>query len=299
VNAVAWAAGVVAVGASALLALWPRRVRRARWQWLARRLRDEATVPTGPTGQVLAGATRPASDDDMRGGLPGAGREAGREPGRRTVGGRLEARLASLTMAQARRHAGAVALATAGLLLVLGGPIAALVGAIYAVAGVLAGARSARRRVAARAFDSAVDGVATLAAELRAGVPAETAVRDCAEDLTPDVSTLVGAAVTLAGRTGAPLAAVLDRLDQQLRAALRLRATVTAQAAGARASAYLLAVLPLAGVGLGPLMGVSPAAVLLHTPLGAGCLLGAVALQLAGLAWAARLARPRGAGVPQ
>ncbi|MFC7482252.1 type II secretion system F family protein [Luedemannella flava] len=136
--------------------------------------------------------------------------------------------------------------------------------------------------------------VATLAAELRAGVPAEVAVRDCAAELTRDVAHRVAAAVTLAERTGAPLAAVLDRLDQQLRAALRLRSTVAAQAAGARASAWLLAVLPLAGVALGPVMGVSPGAVLLGTPLGAGCLLGAVALQLGGLAWAARLARPRG-----
>ena len=34
-----------------------------------------------------------------------------------------------------------------------------------------------------------------------------------------------------------------------------------------------------------------PFAVLLHTPLGAACLAGAVLLQVAGLAWAARLTR--------
>jgi hypothetical protein len=31
--------------------------------------------------------------------------------------------------------------------------------------------------------------------------------------------------------------------------------------------------------------------VLLHTPLGAGCLIGAVGLQLAGLGWSVRLSR--------
>jgi tight adherence protein B len=49
--------------------------------------------------------------------------------------------------------------------------------------------------------------------------------------------------------------------------------------------------MPAAGVLLGPAVGADPAPVLLHTPLGAGCLLGAIALQLGGLAWSARLVR--------
>ncbi|GAA1838244.1 hypothetical protein GCM10009682_63430 [Luedemannella flava] len=265
----AWVAAAIAVVALLLLVTLPGRVRRARWRALARRLNR--------TGNVDEPAVVPAS-----------------RPERGSAVTRVRARLADLAPGGVRRVAVVTALAGGGLVAATVGPVAGVVVGVYAAVGSVAAARTARAKVAARRFDRAVDGVATLAAELRAGVPAEVAVRDCAAELTRDVGHRVAAAVTLAERTGAPLAAVLDRLDQQLRAALRLRSTVAAQAAGARASAWLLAVLPLAGVALGPVMGVSPGAVLLGTPLGAGCLLGAVALQLGGLAWAARLARPRG-----
>ena len=76
-----------------------------------------------------------------------------------------------------------------------------------------------------------------------------------------------------------------------LRSLDRTRAAAEAQAAGARVSALMLAALPVAGVGLGFAVGIDPFAVLLHTPLGAACLGGAVLLQVAGLAWAARLTR--------
>jgi tight adherence protein B len=105
------------------------------------------------------------------------------------------------------------------------------------------------------------------------------------------VAARLASAVALAESSGAPLADVLDRLDSHLRAMDRARRGAQAQAAGAMASAALLAVLPVAGVGLGYLVGVDPAQVLLHTALGAGCLGTAVALQLAGLAWADRLSR--------
>jgi tight adherence protein B len=55
-------------------------------------------------------------------------------------------------------------------------------------------------------------------------------------------------------------------------------------------SAGLLAAMPVAGVGLGAVVGVDAWQVLLRTPLGAVSVGLAVALQLAGLAWAARLA---------
>jgi tight adherence protein B len=262
----AWVAGLVAAAAALLAVVLPLQVRRARWRRMARHL-----------GRADHGRTAPAAD---------AGTRTDRWD-----------RLARLGPAGSRRVVAVAAVVSGGAALPAGGPVAMAVGGTYAAVGMAALARSARARSAARAFDRAVDGVATLAAELRAGVPAETAVRDCAPELTDAVAVRVAAAVTLAERTGAPLAAVLDRLDQQLRAALRLRATVTAQAAGARSSAWLLALLPCAGVALGPLMGVSPAAVLLHTPLGAGCLAAAVILQLGGLAWAGRLAGPRDPGV--
>ena len=65
--------------------------------------------------------------------------------------------------------------------------------------------------------------------------------------------------------------------------------SAAAQAAGARATAWLLAGLPVGGIALGYGIGVDALDVLLHTPIGAGCAIAAAALQLAGLAWAERL----------
>jgi Flp pilus assembly protein TadB len=102
------------------------------------------------------------------------------------------------------------------------------------------------------------------------------------------------AALTLAERTGAPLAELLDRVEADARAADRVAAGLTAQSAGARATALLLAGLPGAGLALGVTIGADPVHVLLHEPVGAACALGALALQLTGLAWSQRLATPSG-----
>jgi tight adherence protein B len=53
----------------------------------------------------------------------------------------------------------------------------------------------------------------------------------------------------------------------------------------------LLAAMPVAGLGLGFVVGTDPLGVLLHSPLGGACLIAAVVLQLAGVAWSTRLSR--------
>jgi tight adherence protein B len=181
-----------------------------------------------------------------------------------------------------------------------GGVVAALVAAAYgavAVRGVLAAgdrrARADRRR-------EVLDGLASAASDLRAGLPAETALpadlRAGADSTGDDrLRARVSAATGLAERTGAPLAEVLDRIEADARATDRARASAAAQAAGARATAWLLAALPAGGLALGYLIGADPLAVLLHTPVGATCALAAVALQLAGLAWTRRILRTAGA----
>jgi tight adherence protein B len=178
---------------------------------------------------------------------------------------------------------------------VIGLPVAAVAGvaaglavAAYAVTTVVIARRRLRERAGAWARAAAIDAVVGLAVgpALAAAAPAMSQV-----DGARPVAVRVAAAVQLAEATGAPLADVLDRLDADLRAADRVRATAMAQLAGARASSWLLTVMPLAGIGLGHAIGADPLRILLRTPLGAGCLLGAVALQLAGLAWADRLAR--------
>jgi tight adherence protein B len=181
---------------------------------------------------------------------------------------------------------------------VAAGPAAAAVSATYAGLAVVLRARAVVRGGRIRSYRAAVESVAGLAAELRAGrsvgsaLASASALRGPVEgDGAARVVERVTAAVELAESSGAPLADVLERLDTHLRAVDRARATVSAQAAGARASALLLAAMPVAGVGLGYAIGVDSVSVLLRTPLGAACLTGAVALQLGGLAWAGRLSR--------
>ncbi|MYR83544.1 hypothetical protein GTY41_00950, partial [Streptomyces sp. SID685] len=87
---------------------------------------------------------------------------------------------------------------------------------------------------------------------------------------------------------GAGLAAGLDRLDGALRAERDQRADLRAQLAGARATAVLLAALPVLGLLLGAAMGAAPLRVLLHSGPGLGCLLIGAVFETAGLWWSAR-----------
>jgi tight adherence protein B len=180
-----------------------------------------------------------------------------------------------------------------------GGPVAGAVVAIYGGVAGWALTRSLARRDDSASWRRAVDAVAALAAELRAGQSTGVALAAATGLQSPTtvgegagiVAERVTAAVRVAESSGAPLADVLERLENHLRAVDRARAAAAAQAAGARVSALLLAAMPLAGVGLGGVIGVDPAPVLFRTRLGAACLFGAVLLQLAGLAWATRLGR--------
>ena len=186
------------------------------------------------------------------------------------------------------------------------GPVVAAVLAAYGAAGFVLVRGMAVRRSEQRAYRMAADVVLTFAADLRAGQPLAPAWQAAQESLHRAESLVLpgwrdthGGAVAestrpattaIAERSGAPLADVLDRLDAHLRAVDRARAVASGQAAGARVSAGLLGAMPVAGVGLGVVVGIDAWQVLLHTPLGALAVGVAVALQLAGLAWAARLA---------
>ncbi|MFC8508433.1 type II secretion system F family protein [Streptomyces sp. NPDC057411] len=90
---------------------------------------------------------------------------------------------------------------------------------------------------------------------------------------------------------GAGLAAGLDRLEAALRGHQTQRERLRAQLAGAWATVTVLAVLPVAGLGLGAALGARPLQVLLHTPAGLGCLAVGGALEGLGLWWAARIVR--------
>jgi tight adherence protein B len=82
-------------------------------------------------------------------------------------------------------------------------------------------------------------------------------------------------------------AAVEDDLRARARAETELRAAV----AGPRASAAVLAGLPLVGLLMGSGVGADPWRVLTTTGTGTVLLVAGVALELAGVTWSARLVR--------
>jgi tight adherence protein B len=175
----------------------------------------------------------------------------------------------------------------------LAGPVGGAVVAVYVLVVASYGLRRSREVARTRARSRALDALAALAADLRAGLApdgARAAVQPLV-DSVPLVRDRVAAAWRVADVTGAPLADLLDRLEVDLRSLDRVRLAAAAHAAGTRATAGLLAVLPVAGIGVGYGMGADPLHVLLHTPAGAGCVAAAVLLQLAGLAWTGRLSR--------
>ncbi|MDT4911258.1 MAG: tight adherence protein [Pseudonocardiales bacterium] len=106
----------------------------------------------------------------------------------------------------------------------------------------------------------------------------------------PDTRTL-GLAWRLGEETGVALAGVLSRVAADLAGLDEQRRTVAIALAGPRASAGLLAALPLLGIGLGVAMGARPVQFLVGAPAGrAVCCVGVV-LDAAGVLWMRRILR--------
>jgi tight adherence protein B len=189
--------------------------------------------------------------------------------------------------------------------LLVGGPVAGMAAAAYVTALAVGWRRHRADRDRSRQRRAALDALAALAADLRAGLPPSAAAGIPGAAVGPwrspggrRLGELAGAAARLADATGAPLADLVERIEADARAMDRATTAAAAQAAGAQATAWLLAALPLGGIALGYGIGVDPLQVLFHSPYGAACAVSAVLLQLAGLAWADRLVRAplRGAG---
>nr|WP_258397729.1 hypothetical protein [Micromonospora noduli] len=192
-----------------------------------------------------------------------------------------------------------VGLLGGGVGAVVGGPVAAVAVAGYGTLAVRAALRWRANRGAERDRRRGLDQLCGLAADLRAGLPVPRALEVAAgeHDGASRLRQLTSAAVRLADRTGAPLAELVERIEADVRATDRGLAAAAAQAAGARATAWLLAALPVGGIGLGYGIGVDPMAVLLHSTVGGASAVVAVALQIVGLLWAERLgATPGRAG---
>ncbi|MEW2068177.1 type II secretion system F family protein [Streptomyces sp. NPDC007346] len=135
------------------------------------------------------------------------------------------------------------------------------------------------------------DAEAAVLAAARFGGDVPAALRQAA--VGPGLGGLSGMAACwrVAVDGGAGLAAGLVRLETALRADRRRREELRAQLAGAWSTVVVLALLPVAGLGLGAALGADPLRVLLHTPGGLFCLAVGGFLEAAGLFWACRIVR--------
>jgi tight adherence protein B len=163
-----------------------------------------------------------------------------------------------------------------------------------AIAGATAGGtaaaalgRAAADRARRKADVALMEAAGSLAADLRAGRQPTAALAALPGPATGHRA--IGAVWSVSARSGAPAAAVLDRVEQDLRARQDQRREVAAALAGARSTGTLLAVLPLLGVGLGAGMGAHPITVLLGQPRGNVALVAGVALEALGVLWTSRI----------
>lgn len=182
--------------------------------------------------------------------------------------------------------------------------------------------RSTARRVVEKRRRAVLDATLALSAALTAGLSSAAAWRQAALSGDGTASTLLagvvrdpglGAEVTVALReaarqpgaeglrrvlacwevaagAGAGLGLALDQVADGLRREDALRRQVAAELAAPRATARVLAVLPVVGVALGASVGADPLFVLLRTSSGQGCLAAGTALSALGLVWVERIA---------
>ncbi|MDX6266629.1 MAG: tight adherence protein [Frankiales bacterium] len=206
------------------------------------------------------------------------------------------------------------------------GLLAGLPAALSAGLIALALVHALRRRAASRAADAeragAVEAVAVLASELRAGrgpadalsvaasvaegpFSAAVAAASRALQLGADPAQVLrsradgsAAAAALRGLaaclqvcagSGGSLARATETVAGALRAEQEQRLAVETELAGPRATALMLAGLPVAGTLLAAGLGARPLHVLLHTVAGGVCLVLGVLLDLVGLWWTERL----------
>ena len=250
--------------AGALL-LWPgpAALRRQRWRSVVRSadagLRPALGVPLPAVAATAAGAVAALLSTPLVAALAGGcAALAARAEQRRRAGAQEEARLA------------------------------ALVEALTALGAELRSGRS---------LDEATRAAVAACADDDSGRALARAVRSPEEGAGDDIGELgralgrVAAAARLSARTGCSLAAVVGAVEDDLRARSRQRLELRSATAGSQASAALLAGLPVLGLVMGGGVGADPWRVLTTTPTGQVLLVAGVGLEVAGLAWSARLVR--------
>ncbi|HEV7193774.1 MAG TPA: type II secretion system F family protein [Jatrophihabitantaceae bacterium] len=127
---------------------------------------------------------------------------------------------------------------------------------------------------------------------LRRAATAQARGRDASVVLRENAElAFLGHAWSVAAATGAAPAKVIARAASDCAAREDVRRAVATALSGARASAAVMAALPVLGVLLGTGMGARPLPMLVGTAPGQVCLGAGVLLDLAGFAWTSRIAR--------
>jgi tight adherence protein B len=157
--------------------------------------------------------------------------------------------------------------------------------------GVLVAELDAGGRPAA-ALSAAADAAPAYYAVFAAAAQASGAAGDAAGVLVGDPDTApLGHAWRLAEETGAALSAVLGRVADDVSAADAQRRAVRVALSGPRSSAVVLAGLPVLGLLLGVGMGAHPSQFLIGSPAGRWVCCAGVLLDVLGLAWLAAILR--------